>query len=184
MLYLDMDGVLADLVGGVEDYLGEMIYNHTNYGTYNIQDACDISKEELFDLFATKSFWSEMPKTPWCETVLDWAFSVCDEDEIFILTRPSIDVSLACFAGKCEWLQARLPSFLPKLIFADKKEVFATSNSILVDDNFENCRKFSEAGGKTIFIPTPWGDKNYSINESTPVWETLQCRLVAESILH
>lgn len=73
-----------------------------------------------------------------------------------------------------------------RLLFVDKKEDFAAPDAILIDDNLENCEKFSEAGGKTIFIPTPWGDVSYGCRNKTGLdltKEVLECQTkVVESM--
>jgi len=189
MIYVDMDGVLCDLVGQVEEYLAsDGIYNESNYGTYKIQEATShIDLPMLYSCFSDVDFWSNMRELPWAHYLLK---KVEEIDDVYILSRPWLEhndgASEACLCGKIEWITAYYPRFLGRLLFVDKKEDFAHPKAVLIDDNFENCQKFADAGGKTIFLPTPWGDKDYGRREASGfdlVRKVLECELkIVESM--
>ena len=198
MIYLDLDGVLADLVKQVERFAKiPPIYNQDNYGTYRMQDATDdLTFGTIKDLFNRMDFWSCMPKTQWADDVCLWidrlASRLGKTNEVYILTRPWLKDGLCstrrCLKGKVEWIVQHFPHYSGRVIFSDVKDVFANPDSILIDDNLDNCKGFAAAGGKTIFLPTPWGDKDYAqrqytgtkLIEETLKWETP----LVESMLH
>jgi len=190
LIYIDLDGVLADLVAQVEAYLFvKSIYNKTNYGEYKIQDACSITANEIYLCFSIERFWSSMPKTDWADEIVSWAKSVSPEEEIYLLSRPwlldSVESTISCLKGKSTWVAENFPEFCGRMIFSDVKSVFA-KDSLLLDDNKENCEDFAKHGGKTIFIPTPWGDKNYGTYKKSGkelIQEVLKCeKLVVENM--
>lgn len=186
MIYIDMDGVLCDLVGQVENWHGVKIYNKSNYGKYRIQEACqEIDDNKLFDYFSCYSFWAKMPILPWAHYLVNAVEQI--DKEVYIMSRPWLgdgDVPAeSCMQGKIAWIANYFPRYLGKLLFVDKKEDFA-EGSILIDDNMENCSRFA-AKGKTIFIPTPWGDVDYAYRDKTGfelVKEVLGCLNVVESM--
>jgi len=190
MIYLDMDGVLCDVVAQVEHFSGcEQIYNKSNYGTYFMQEASEeLTEEQLFEYFSGYGFWAYMPKLIWADYIVDWAESL--GDKVYILSRPWLlegqTSAEACLQGKIRWISDHYPQFLGKLLFVDTKEDLASPGSILVDDNLENCETFAAAGGKTIFIPTPWGDTTYALHSKTGlnlINEVLECQTkVVESM--
>ncbi len=184
MIYIDMDGVLCDLVRQVEAFTGvTQIYNESNYGQYHIQAANpEISEEELFSFFSQYEFWSEMFLFDWTAYVLSWAERT--GKDVYILSRPWLfggdEAAEACLQGKVAWIKEHFPEYLGKLLFVDRKEDFAAPDAILVDDNMENCMSFAAAGGKTIFLPTPWGDVDYGLREKKGfalITEVLRCEL-------
>lgn len=187
MIYVDMDGVLCDLVGQVEAYaqVGP-IYNASNYGEYRIQDACPlIDSQDLFKYFSNYGFWSWMPLLPWARYLIDSVEAT--GEEVYIMSRPWLGggqtSAEACMQGKIYWLSTYFPQYLGKLLFVDNKEDFA-DGSVLIDDNMENCKKFA-LKGKTIFLPTPWGDVNYASRGKTGlelVKEVLGCLSIVESM--
>lgn len=189
MIFIDMDGVLCDLVLQIERYLGvPPIYNSHNYGTYFLQKACpDITFDQIKECFELQSFWLYMDKLEWADTVINWVENVCHQDDAYILTCPWNVKGCECTKGKVKWIADHYPQFADRIIFSNKKEMFANAQSILIDDNKTYCENFANAGGKTIFIPTPWGDTEYGMHPKKGirlVEEVLECQTkLVESML-
>ena len=52
--------------------------------------------------------------------------------------------------GKKGWVKNNLKLSSKDVIIETKKDIFASPNSVLIDDAIENIRKFKKAGGKAI----------------------------------
>jgi len=148
IIYLDMDGVLADFFGGLEK---KFEVNHWK-DIKDIDDALAKLKDTSFfgylDLFDTtypivgyvKELTHKYPHLGWgiCSTPL----------------RNDRDNSAY---WKRTWLNTHnlKPDQVTNLVFTSKKETYATDTidgtpNILVDDKHTNIKKWTEAGGLGI----------------------------------
>ena len=158
-IFLDLDGVLVDFVGGIHRAFGkEYSYNsapikwnffeHWSPKVYS----CDINRA------CTVDFWAN----------LDW---MCDgreilreidkklgtSDNLFLLTCPMPNPQ--SWTGKRLWVERHIPHLAERLIVTPAfKGVFASDDVVLIDDKDENIAEFVEAGGRGILVPRPWNE--------------------------
>lgn len=160
IIFLDMDGVLVDMVSGafkslnITDYkIPPMEYDMTkwegvNLSTRDFWDAIDKTNEH---------FWANLDKYLWSDELV----KLCEQyGDLFILTAPSRNPY--CLAGKMMWIKKYYPQLVRKIIITPHKYLCAARNRILIDDTDAKIEKFAKHGGKTILFPQLW-NKNYKL---------------------
>ena len=159
--FVDMDGVLSDLVRGLLSAHGRMdLYVPDEYIT---ERTLGIPREELWrpivQLGAT--FWSELRPYPWAHELLEYVGKIARE--VTILTKPLVvegDGYRFLETGQC--VQGKL-QFLRKhfgdahgVVFTDKKNVASKPGVLLVDDDPSYEAAFLAAGGHQFIWPQPY----------------------------
>ena len=155
-VFLDMDGVLADFVGGVHRVHGRpnCYDNPSNLGRFDIEACWGVSAEEFWEPTDTFEFWNGLDKMPDADAFVDF---VCGEfltSNVAVLTAPS--KACACFTGKRAWIERYYPQFKRRIIYGTAKDFLAGPNRILIDDRDRNVEEFAEHGGIGILVPRPW----------------------------
>jgi len=131
-IYVDMDGVIVDFDGGYEKLTG-------------------ITTKEA-DKKGPEFFWKPISKAgaKWWIT-LKWMpdgkqlWNYVKKYNPELLSAPSREE--ASRLGKRVWVKRELPGVKLILRSADKKQEFASSNSILIDDREKNIEQWKNAGG-------------------------------------
>jgi 5'(3')-deoxyribonucleotidase len=134
IIFLDMDGVIADL---------ETHAHNTNMFK-------DDGKLDYGSLNA--AWWAGIPKFPGAKSFYN---ALKNLGEVRFLTAPVPDSS--CFQGKAQWISKTfLPergrfSLLDLIICRGKdKDLLARSYSILIDDRIDNVNAWRAAGGNAV----------------------------------
>lgn len=150
-VYLDMDGVIADFVGGsmlVHGISSDKMSCSWDYWTkHGIEDTAfwiPIQNEE---------FWENLPVCEDGIKMLELIEAVIPRERISILS--SADRYGAC-EGKRKWLNKHLPHLRNSATFSVDKFRYAAPNKILIDDSDTNLEKFKSCGGIGVRIPRPW----------------------------
>lgn len=150
-LYIDMDGVLADFLGGVTEIYDKTTDNYPK-GLYDVETFVDVSRARMWKDIDDRgeAFWSTLPPL---QSGLNMWLKLEHLNPI-VLTSPSI--SPACVAGKLQWLQNCFGSSFRDYIFcpAHHKQQLARDNAVLVDDSVKNCEEFVTAGGAAVVWPS------------------------------
>lgn len=150
-VFLDLDGVLVDLVGGLCRYhkIQNPYIHSANLGKYNLREIVGMSSEEFWGRL-DHDFWLDLE---WMydgrsilETILNWT------DRITILTAPT--GFKWCAEGKIAWLKKHLPKF--RYLIGQGKEAIAAPDKFLIDDYDKNIDLWRINGGYAIQIPRPW----------------------------
>lgn len=154
-ILIDMDGVLADFVGGVEE---EFDVDLTGIDHWGMWDEIGISPEEFWKTIQQNNrFWADLKPYPWARslinTVDEWA-----KGDTCIVTSP--DRAVSTFAQKAYWVYNHFPHYNRKLFIGARKELMADDTTILIDDSQKNCDKFKDHGGSAITFPQLWNDLN------------------------
>ncbi len=156
VIYLDMDGVIADFIEGF----------------INVHDRDDLMMKYKVDEWPTTwNFDDEFgPEPDWWKKVdevgelfweylnaFKWANRLIMEIELtgipwYICTTPRL--SKFCLAGKLGWLNHHVGNF--ELMMVKDKWRLAHENALLIDDADMNCNKFHKAGGQTCLFPQPY----------------------------
>jgi hypothetical protein len=150
VIYLDMDGVLADFFGGLAKRFKVKHWKDIP----DIDDALAQLKDTSFfgflDLFDTTYPIVGYIK----ELTYDKDFSHLDWGICSTPLRNDRDNSAY---WKRKWLEKHnlMPDKIPYLVFTHKKETYATHTvdgtpNILVDDKYTNIKRWTEAGGLGI----------------------------------
>lgn len=116
---------------------------------------------------AGESWWSSVPELPHFRRIVNLANHYFDE--VYFLSSPS-DYRGAC-EGKRIWLQRRLGKEFNNFIFTQHKHACAKPDSVLIDDNEENCKRFSEEEGLSICFPQPWNSAREHCGNEIPYLE-------------
>ena len=131
-IYCDMDGVLVDFEEGYERLTGKNIKGNHVKGDANfwqpITDAGVKFWAGLKWMYDGKELWSYIKKY-----------------NPEILSAPSREESSKI--GKYVWIKNNIPGSKLILRSAERKQEFATLDSILIDDRIDNIQRWKDAGG-------------------------------------
>jgi nicotinic acid mononucleotide adenylyltransferase len=131
-IYVDMDGVIVDFDGGYEKLTGITTKEADKKGPEFFWKP--ISK-------AGAKWWITLKWMPDGKQLWDYVKKYNPE----LLSAPSREE--ASRLGKRVWVKRELPGVKLILRSADKKQEFASSNSILIDDREKNIEQWRNAGG-------------------------------------
>ena len=158
VIYLDMDGVICDFVGGLirahnRDDLLER-YKKKEYPiTWNMEGELG-SEEELWVPcdYMGSNFWRELEPYPSYERVIE----ILDESGIdwYICSHARNDHE--SYAGKIEWIHDYLGIDFENIILTKHKHLLAHDKALLIDDNITNCVNFINNGGRVYKWKQPW----------------------------
>lgn len=154
-IFVDMDGVLVDFVGGVSRMLGiEYPAKYGEIGPWDIGKAFGVDPDDIWPRLQFL-FWSNLDPLPWCIDLLMMCELAVGMGNVSILTTQC--GSEFCSSGKENWVRERLPKrFLESIIITKDKHLVAARDRILIDDNEENIDAWNMAGGFGVLFPAPW----------------------------
>jgi phosphopantetheine adenylyltransferase len=132
-VYCDMDGVLVDFEKGYKELTGK----DASYSTNPEEFWAPITK-------AGASFWIKLPWMPDGKQLWDYI----NPYNPSLLSAPSREESSKI--GKFTWVKRNMPGTKLILRSAERKQEFATPNSILIDDRADNIQRWKDAGGVGI----------------------------------
>ena len=165
-IFIDLDDVLVDFVGGCCDLFGvkkEDIEAEWTPGEFDIvppfhRVLCQAAGAKLpkrpegfwwrIDQKGS-TFWEQLQETSWNSELLALVESITPD--WWILTSPSRDVS--SYTGKVKYLKRFFGADFDRFLITKHKHLFANENSILIDDRDSNIRDFNAAGGNRILFP-------------------------------
>lgn len=164
-VYLDMDGVLCDLVGAAmrtharEDLLKPGAWPK---GVYTLEDVLGISTAEFWEPIDARGveWWARLRPYLWMRNLIKIARSVADE--VAVLTKPHS--TYACVAGKHQWLMAHFGEDFSDYILSPVKHHLAAPGRLLVDDCDANIEAWKRAGGIGVLLPQPWNSGEGTIH--------------------
>ena len=153
MIYLDMDGVLVDLVAGMRK-------------EYNLPER-EILDWELPKTYPglpngylsvlPATFWAALPKTKWCDALINYLYP-----QTFVLLTHAI--TRASMIGKVEWVHFHLGS-RPIAFSAQKGEHIGECSDVLIDDKDGNIEAWVKAGGIGILWPASYNKNSQYAND-------------------
>jgi 5'(3')-deoxyribonucleotidase len=164
-IFVDIDGVLNEFtihalrwVGIDVPYDNNAIYRaEWGWGIYKaVEHYCPGRFTETgFWEELTRECWASAPLTPEANLIIDAAVQLVGKDNVCLLSAPPRSADQ--LAGKLEWIQRHMPTWLHRqYLFGPKKAFCAAPWNLLIDDADHNCRKFRQAGGQAILVPKPW----------------------------
>lgn len=146
MILLDVDGVVADIHGPLLKHHGLRMEDWVP-GEYWFEKAFGIPTEGVFKNLPA-DFWSDAPKLPWADELVELCLSISD---VCFLTKPT---DAECARDKVIWLRRHYPK-VPYLIGPSKKFCAAPGRT-LVDDCDANVDEFVHHGGRGVLFPRVW----------------------------
>lgn len=171
-ILIDMDGVLADFVGGVLTLFGWPESHQAKYdawpkGEYDLAKVLGVSNSELWRVVQIEgtSFWKNLKACPEAEQLMVEIYK--SRIPFTVVTSPSRDP--LCAAGKVYWLQNFFDKSFRSYFIGSQKWLLAKEGVLLIDDYDVNCEAFSMHGGKAFTWPRPW-NKYHAADR----WKTLE----------
>ncbi len=169
-IFIDLDDVLNTFTMYTLSELGCDV-SPTDYDEYDSDWGYDIVKAMNALLcdpeppWTTDDFWADIgrriwksvPKTYFCDELIETCANLVGKGNVCILTTPVDDPD--CVAGKLEWIQKFLPTWIHRqYALCPRKEFCAHPNALLIDDKESNIRAFAggHRGGHGIICPRPW----------------------------
>jgi hypothetical protein len=139
-IYCDMDGVLADLVGGVSELYGRKLTNRT------FDEFVDPMKPKIDEQHP--HLFAELPPMPDMRRL--WSFISKYHAEI--LSAPTSSWQPNCRQDKILWVKKNLSPSPAKinLVKREEKQNFATQDgrpNVLIDDWSKNIKEWEAKGG-------------------------------------
>lgn len=148
LIYLDVDGVVADWVKGIHEAtdIEPNLWDTVGHGLLPTSNQTLVDKA-----MSARAFWVGLSRYPWAKEL----YEVCRKHgEVVFCTQP-FD-SPEALAGKYEWLHNHFGVTMENIILMRNKWRLANPRALLIDDNIENCNRFQWAGGHSIVFPQAW----------------------------
>lgn len=158
-IFLDMDGVIADLEHSVLSANNRMdLYGQTM--ALNLEEQLGKPWREVWKIFidSTKS-WEDVPVFPWTYELISFVESL---GNVTVVTRPlGVDKDFVgcgtCVSGKLLWLSKHYPGVgLHNISFTANKSLLARPGSILLDDDERLLTAYEAEGGRVVVFPQPY----------------------------
>lgn len=158
-ILFDMDGVLADFVGGALRAHGR----EPGVDLHRAAVTWDFPAQVGFPLGAADpAFWQPLHDPDFWERLEPLA----DGLALFALAESAFGVgqigllSSGVCPGSCDgkrrWLRRHLPAYEKRVAFLHAKEMVAAPCKLLIDDHEPNADGFTAAGGRSLLVPRPW----------------------------
>ena len=145
IVYLDMDGVIADFLGGVERLYG---VDHWKQLT---SDKTKDLRQDVIDRIAGTDFFAHLPKFSSADTLIEM-IKKFTSGQYSILTSPLRGDTENSGYYKKVWIGKNIVK-PDEIIVTGRKETYATKNgvpNILIDDRPINIEKWQSKGGYGI----------------------------------
>lgn len=152
-VFLDIDGVLADFVGGVCKRLNAAnpYDNICNWGEFDIVKLLGVEPHFFWSQLGY-AFWRSLRPTDEYLRILNAVHDFTDN--IVLCTSPC--KTIGCMDGKEEWVRLYLPNNADSIVFSRQKWRLAAPGKLLIDDCERNCFLWEVGGGKAILVPRRW----------------------------
>lgn len=162
-IFLDMDGVLVDFIGGALKAHGVKEFKHEP-GEWAIHKTMGLTEARFWEkIDADPLFWEELEPTRECYEIVALAEEWVGPANVHLLTAPSRHPS--CIPGKLAWVRLHLPDYHDRVIPTRHKRLLARTDRLLIDDSDANCTQFREKGGWAVLVPRVWNSLHEEATE-------------------
>jgi len=159
-ILLDMDGCIADFLGGACKFHNKPYAGHPHdpdnqveQTSWDIEPIFQMTAPELWEPLGYE-FWRDLEPLPWCHEIVALLNARFGEENICLLTSPIR--TDGCIDGKMAWIRKHVPQFRRRFLIGPAKQFAASPRHCLVDDHHKNIEVFKEAGGHTFLFPAPY----------------------------
>jgi 5'(3')-deoxyribonucleotidase len=144
VIYIDMDGVVADFDTFVEGVLGREI----GWGTSQ-----DLTDEEWVKLASVDRLYYQLPLMPNATKLVAYAKSLSTRFYVGFLTAiPRRTTIPTAQADKLAWLDMYFPGMRMDIgPYSRDKQKWCTPGDILIDDRPSNIAEWTAAGGIAVY---------------------------------
>lgn len=153
---LDMDGVITNFHKGVCDAFNRE-YNFEEmirYDFWEDWEGPDVTRGDVNSM-CNQKFWRSLEWMPEGKETLKIIEEAYGKENIFLFTQPMPHPG--SWTGKRLWVCSQMYDYINRLIVTSSpRSLFASPNTLLIDDKDENVDAFIEAGGHAVLIPRPW----------------------------
>jgi len=175
IIFLDMDGVLVNILKGIENHFVDFSSSTHHYpptiDLHNTKNPNEIYKDFNFSNqntfwlnFNNIRFWENLELYPWAERLIKLCLS--SSYKTYVLTSPSKTATYSA-TGKLNFLKKHFHDLVSenRIIISNDKGILAGPNRVLIDDTIEKCLDFANNGGTSILFPQPY---NRNLLEISP----------------
>jgi hypothetical protein len=164
-LFVDLDGVIADLVLGVGQLLWGAEYDHEKtlanwpLGKFELSHGFGIEDKIIWGQIDQQGmkFWKSLPRTTLYRQLRLLIESNPDRVSTTILTKPGW--SVGAYRGKMSWVGKNCPPQWGFLATRGAKVCpYPSQSMVLIDDCEDNLKSWTESGGSVIRVPRPWNN--------------------------
>lgn len=155
MIFFDMDGVIADFVGGsLRAHRKTLPHAECRWDFMTQVGFTGGGDPAFWEPLSNREFWAGLdPMSDWLE-LFGLAVERWGAGRVAILSSGLCPGSVD---GKRDWLKRHLPGFdVKQAVFATRKGLVAGPGKVLVDDHDANVDEFIAAGGEATIVPRPW----------------------------
>lgn len=155
MIYIDMDGVLADFVRG-SLRLHNIKFTEEQYNSFGWDyfKEFNLTWQEFFKLIDYNAeFWANLDPIPEGIYIAKTLIARFGVEKVGILSSGKSPHSTD---GKRAWLRKYLPELEAGATFCCEKWRHARLGAILIDDYEKNINEFRGHGGSAWYFPQPW----------------------------
>lgn len=157
-IMLDIDGVLADFIGGAARLHRQ---DPASVRTWNFFAQWGLTVSDFWAPLGY-DFWANLPLYPEAHEVVERCEKAVGAAKVCLLTSPC--ETAGCLDGKRDWVRRHFPQFNQRCLIGSAKQFCASPTSLLVDDHDGNCKAFMLAGGSACLFPRLWNANHSSAN--------------------
>ena len=168
-IYLDMDGVLVDFVGGVLRHFNISLDEQANIKSWDFFQQFGIAEQDFWNNIAASSgFWQRLPAYPYAHDVMDLCRKYAEE--VIICTSNGCE---AAGSGKNAWMREHFGMKSSQVIsITDKWRLAYMPGTILIDDSEINLAHWHNACTAanrglyawSILFPQPWNTSRHFVD--------------------
>lgn len=149
IVFLDMDGVIVDFIGGVEKWYQVDLSKRTSFDFDYA--AMDMTGNEFWKGL-TDEFWEGLDFLPWGLELL----LALEEFTPIILSSPARDNA----GGKQQWLKKKLSGYHSndRYLLGAPKWAVAGPGKVLIDDYDKHVAEWFQHGGDAVLFPRRWNN--------------------------
>jgi hypothetical protein len=190
-VFVDMDGVMTKFSSyafqyiGVTDYMLAYDMYPPECQTWDIVRSANHLRHPDSPLFTSSRFWDSLDREFWdtippehyLTQLITFLVDQVGTQNVCIASTPTLCPE--SLAGKLTWIKKHLPSYMHRqYMLGQDKSLLARPDTLLIDDNQDNCVKFEISGGRSILVPRPWNNLFTVLSSRDPQgWQYVQHRL-------
>lgn len=152
MIFLDVDGVLADFTSPLLRFFDSNVPDDDL--EWELWKSIGVTESEFVEAVAAPGFFRRLP-------VYEGAWEFFDRlrEMAPVTFCTAVFPSETSFSDRFNWLvdnEFLAPGQRGGFVITAEKHLLASPDRILIDDCEENVNRFREAGGRAILFPRPW----------------------------